>query len=85
MGAFREIAATKSEMNEIMLTVKEQYNGQLEKFSVLAYDYLEKIDNVANRENLMRDEFAKQSYTLDQLRQVTNRQKEHILAQNALI
>lgn len=85
MTAFKEIAQTKSQMNEIMGTVNEQYCGQLQTFSVLAYDYLDRISTVSQREVLMREEFMKQSHLVEQLKGVTTQQNEHIQAMSALI
>jgi len=49
-GAFNEIAETKNGILDLMNRYGEHYCSQLEKFSVLAYDYLERIDNINKRE-----------------------------------
>jgi hypothetical protein len=48
--AFNEIAVTKHCIFDLMSRYNEHFCNQLEKFSVLAYDYLERIDNINKRE-----------------------------------
>lgn len=83
--AFTEIVDTKGAISDMVNNYGEQYCSQLQKFSVLAYDYLERIENVAKREAKLEDELAKQSDSVSQLKLVTSRQAEHIAAQSELI
>ena len=48
-GAFGEISATKHGMNQILDSYNDNYCNQLQSFSVLAYDYLERIDCLQRR------------------------------------
>lgn len=49
-SAFGEISEQKQSIASLVSNYGEQYCLQLQKFSVLAYDYLERIDHVFKRE-----------------------------------
>ena len=48
--AFQEIAETKAGISSFVQTYQESYCEQMQQFSVLAYDYIEQIENVYKRE-----------------------------------
>ena len=48
--AFRESAEIKQGIMEYVHSCREMYSDQIQKFSVLAYDYLERIENQSKRE-----------------------------------
>ena len=60
-AAYAEICEHKRSMAEMVNGYSEQYCSQLEKFSVLAYDYLERIENIAKRDAQIDVEIARQS------------------------
>ena len=62
-----------------------KYDESMQKFSVLTYDYLERIDNLSKREALLQAELDKQSTAMQSLKEFIARQVEHIKAQNAFI
>ena len=49
----------KQGISDYVQNYGEQYCLQLQKFSVLAYDYLERIDNHTKREALIEEELKK--------------------------
>jgi len=65
VGAFNEIAVTKHSIHDMMNRYNDHFCNQLEKFSVLAYDYLERIDNINKREIQLAEELSKQAYQVD--------------------
>ena len=48
--AFRESAEIKQGIMEYVHRCREMYSDQIQKFSVLAYDYLERIENHSKRD-----------------------------------
>ena len=70
--AFSEISESKHSIATLVSNFGEQYCSQLQKFSVLAYDYLERIDTLVKREVVVEEEVRKQSDLVDQLKQVAS-------------
>ena len=62
---FEEVREAKDGIATLVSNYEEQYCHQLQKFSVLAYDYLERIDNVNKRERAVEEELAKQAIAVD--------------------
>ena len=48
--------ATKQGIANLVQGYGEQYCSQLQQFSVLAYDYLERIENLSKREATVKEE-----------------------------
>ena len=80
VDTFAEISETKQGISTLVSNYGEQYCFQLQKFSVLAYDYLERIDNMHKREGQIEEELSKQAVSVDTLRSMINQQKEHLEA-----
>lgn len=51
--AFNELAETKAGIFSFVGSYQECYCEQMQKFSVLAYDYIERIENLSRREMLL--------------------------------
>ena len=83
--AFKELADTKRGILQYTTNYKDQYCEQIQKFSVLAYDYIEKIDKLCKREKRIESEIQAQQASVDELRTICSQQNAHIKAQNALI
>ena len=80
VDTFAEISEAKQCISSLVSNYGEQYCFQLQKFSVLAYDYLERIDNMFKREIQIEEELKKQALKVNKLKKVTGLQKEHIEA-----
>ena len=71
VNTFTEISETKQGVSSLVSNYGEQYCFQLQKFSVLAYDYLERIDNLHKRESQIGEELGKQAISVEKLKQMT--------------
>ena len=83
--AFHECAEMKQGMMEYIGRCREMYCEQIQKFSVLAYDYLERMDNLNKREQCIATEVKQQQDLVDELKSVAIQQTAHIKAQTNLI
>ena len=54
--AYSEVAETKQGIFDVVSGYKDVYCEQIQKFSVLAYDYLERIDTLSKREKRIETE-----------------------------
>lgn len=57
--AFEEIQETKEGILDFVNANREGYCTKIQTFSVLAYDYLEKIDNFTKRETVFEEEVVR--------------------------
>ena len=83
--AFQEIYETKTGIFTIVSSFHDCFAEQMDKFSVLAYDYLDRIDLLAQRESELEERVKEEQDKVDQLKQVTFGQAEHIKTQASLI
>ena len=83
--AYSEVAETKQGIFDVVSRYKDVYCEQIQKFSVLAYDYLERIDTMSKREKRIETEVQNQQDKVDEMKRIVTQQTAHIKAQNALI
>ena len=80
LATFEDFASMSSGIQDLLSHSALKYGESMQKFSVLAYDYLERIDNLSKREALMQAELTKQSSASESLKEIIARQTEHIKA-----
>ena len=76
--AFQEIAETKAGISSFVQTYQESYCEQMQQFSVLAYDYIEQIENIYCREAELETQVREQQEKVEKLKHITFDQAEHI-------
>ena len=85
LRTFEDFSSMSSGIKSMLSHSSHKYDESMQKFSVLTYDYLERIDNLSKREALLQAELDKQSTAMQSLKEFIARQAEHIKAQNAFI
>lgn len=63
--AFQEIYETKTGIFTIVSSFHDCFAEQMEKFSVLAYDYLDRIDLLAQRESELEERVKEEQEKVD--------------------
>ena len=83
--AFQEIAETKAGISSFVQTYQESYCQQMQQFSVLAYDYIQQIENIYRREVELQEQVREQQERVERLKSITLDQSEHIRTQSQFI
>lgn len=68
--AFTEIAETKAGLTTLASTCQQCLSEQLQKFSVLAYDYVDRLDTLARREAHIDEKMREQHERAERFKSV---------------